>query len=147
MNYEGQSIINLLKEIKTLTDKCFKKKLNIGSYTMPQTMLIHNLAQHGKMKISELSAKMGLTNSTVSGIVDRLEDQGVVERKRSTSDRRVVHVDLTAQHKNLYQGANTLDTYFNEILKEIPAQDAEIIFSGLTKLKDALEKQMNKNDS
>lgn len=37
----------------------------------------------------------------ITGLIDRLEQQGLVARQRSSDDRRVVHVDLTAKGRTL----------------------------------------------
>jgi DNA-binding MarR family transcriptional regulator len=141
---EEQSLLTLMKEIKSLIDKCLKNKLNLGDYTVPQTMIIYNLAHHGIMKISELSEKMGLTNSTVSGIVDRLEDQGVVIRQRSTKDRRVVYVELTPEHRKKHQDMyNNLDKYFADILSDIPPSEMQSITKSLNILKNALASKLD----
>lgn len=143
---EGKSILTLLREIRSLIDKSLKSKLDLGNFTMPQTMIIYNLANHGKMKISELSEKMGLTNSTVSGIVDRLEDQGVVFRERSTEDRRVVYVQFTPEHKKNYQDLNdNLDKKFNEMLAAIPQGQMETIIESLNVLKETLSSHQEMN--
>lgn len=137
--HEEQSLLTLLKEIRSLIDKCLKTNLNLGKYTIPQTMIIYNLAHNGKMKISELSEKMGLTNSTVSGIVDRLEDQGVVIRQRSTKDRRVVYVAFTPEHEKKHQDMHAnLDKYFEAILADIPPNEMELIIKSLLILKNTL---------
>lgn len=143
---DNKSILTLLREIRSLIDKSLKSKLDLGSFTMPQTMIIYNLANHGKMKISELSEKMGLTNSTVSGIVDRLEDQGVVFRERSTEDRRVVYVQFTPEHKKNYQDLNdNLDKNFNEMLAAIPLGQMETILESLNVLKETLSGHQEMN--
>jgi DNA-binding MarR family transcriptional regulator len=142
-----QSILTLMKEVRTLIDKCLKTKVNLGNFTMPQTMIIYNLAQHGTMKISDLSEKMGLTNSTVSGIVDRLEDQGVVARQRSTTDRRVVYVEFTPEHKKRHEDMHDqVDQYFEEILSEIPSQEMESIINSFSILKEAFSNHLEKAD-
>jgi|GEM_PF-979639 len=64
-------------------------------FTPPQGMMVGMLMHHGKMKISDLSKKMGLSNSTVSSLVDRMEKGGHVERVRSNEDRRVVYVQMS----------------------------------------------------
>ena len=65
--------------------------------TPPQGMLVFILNKHQQLKISDISKKMGLSNSTVSSLVDRLESQGLVERIRSDQDRRVVLVQLSKE--------------------------------------------------
>ena len=139
MSLENRSILSLLREIRSLIDKNLRSKLNLGDFTMPQTMIIYNLANNDKMKISDLSEKMGLTNSTVSGIVDRLEDQGVVARERSTKDRRVVYVELTPEHKKKYMDMNAnLDNYFYEMLDDLSQGQVDNIIDSLSILKNSL---------
>jgi DNA-binding MarR family transcriptional regulator len=49
----------------------------------------------GDLSLSELSEKMSARNSTITGIVDRMERDGLVVRERSQSDRRVVLIRAT----------------------------------------------------
>ncbi len=96
-------IYEILKNLKTVQQALKHqihghfKSLNM---TAPQGMMIFMLAKTGPLKISEISEKMSLSNSTVSGIVDRLEKTGYVRRERSEKDRRVVRVVLTDEVKN-----------------------------------------------
>jgi DNA-binding MarR family transcriptional regulator len=55
--------------------------------------------------MGKLSERMYLHMSTISGIVDRLEKKGFVERKRDVVDRRVVKISLTKSGKKLVQKA------------------------------------------
>jgi DNA-binding MarR family transcriptional regulator len=47
------------------------------------------------MRMSQLAASAQTSQASLTGIVDRLEDHGLVERVRSSEDRRVVDVSLT----------------------------------------------------
>jgi DNA-binding MarR family transcriptional regulator len=49
----------------------------------------------GDISLSELSERIRAQNSTVTGIIDRMEREALVVRTRSTEDRRVVHIKLT----------------------------------------------------
>jgi len=139
----GKEIISNLKETKLLVDKCLKNKISIGNFTMPQMLIILNLAENKKMKISDLSENIGLTNSTVSGIVDRLEEQSVVERTRSTTDRRVVHVELTPKYSNLHYELNdNIDKYMDEIFSEVTIEQLENTMENLNTLKKALQNHL-----
>lgn len=142
-NLPKQSLLTLFKEIKILMDKCLKSQLNCGDFTIPQTMIIYNLAHSRKMKIGELSERLGLTNSTISGIVDRLEDQGIVTRQRSTVDRRVVYVELSPEHSKMYSLDDELDQYLADIISEIPPDQMHSIMEGLTILKRTFTKHLN----
>lgn len=62
--------------------------------TMPQAKVLYLLAG-GELNMSELVARLGVTQPTVSGVVDRLADQGLIARHADPSDRRRVFVAIT----------------------------------------------------
>jgi DNA-binding MarR family transcriptional regulator len=58
--------------------------------------LVEELRQSGAgLSLSELSRRMGLAHSTVSGIVTRLEQRQLVQRMTQADDRRFVSIQLT----------------------------------------------------
>ncbi len=54
-----------------------------------------------------------VTVSNLTGIVDRLEEKGIVVRDRDKHDRRVIHVKLTEKGKKLYKVSIT--TFENSV--------------------------------
>ena len=69
--------------------------------TGPQLTVVKMLEALGDLPLSKLSEKIRAQNSTVTGIVDRMEREGLVLRARSVTDRRVVHIKLTAKGAQL----------------------------------------------
>ena len=65
-----------------------------GSLTDRQAQVLRALGASTRMK--DLTEAMQITPAVVTGIVDRLERQGLVRRRPSGTDRRVVVVELTA---------------------------------------------------
>lgn len=59
-----------------------------GNLTGPQRGVMQALAHSEGMSLKELSHRVGLAHSTVSGIVDRLEKRGLAERRADPADRR-----------------------------------------------------------
>jgi len=110
--------------------------------TPTQGMMIGMIGKHGKMKVSEISQKMGLNNSTVSGIIDRLEKQGMVERLRSEEDKRVVFITLSSKvegnemHMHMH---SKVESIVERIIAERGTQeDYDKIVEGLSALKRLL---------
>lgn len=64
--------------------------------TMPQAKLLYLLGASGDLHMSELVARLGVSLSTISGLVDRVVDQGFAHRREDPADRRQVVVGLTA---------------------------------------------------
>jgi DNA-binding MarR family transcriptional regulator len=63
--------------------------------TMPQAKLLYLLGVSGEMHMSELVTRLGVSLSTVSGLVDRVVDHGLATRREDPADRRQVVVSLT----------------------------------------------------
>lgn len=126
-------------------------KHNLGHHfkginlTAPQGMLMGILAKHGKMKVSDLSEELGLSNSTVSGIIDRLEKQGLVERTRSEEDRRVVYVSVTEEtKKNTEKHFKCVEREFETMVSEATPEELDEILNGLAVLERVLHRKKEK---
>ncbi|WP_406770095.1 MarR family winged helix-turn-helix transcriptional regulator [Candidatus Clostridium stratigraminis] len=117
---------------------CFRE-MNL---TGPQGMLIGTLTRQGKMKVSDLSDTLGLSNSTVSGILDRLENQGLVERTRSREDRRVVYVDVTSKcRKSFKDHHEQINKMFQDMINKATPEELNVIFKGLDTLEKVIERE------
>ncbi|MCU0506550.1 MAG: MarR family transcriptional regulator [Chloroflexi bacterium] len=69
--------------------------LEVGM-TMSQAKVLYLVASAGEIHMAELPARLGVSLSTVSGLVDRLVDHDLVDRREDPADRRQVIVRPTA---------------------------------------------------
>jgi DNA-binding MarR family transcriptional regulator len=119
-------------------------RLNLAGYcTMAQFDVIAQLAREPKGTTqSELSRHLLVTAGNVTGLIDRMERAGLVERKEDSNDRRITRVRLSAKGRRLAKRviprhSKDIQTAFgalqeNEILK---------LRSFLEKVIDGLEKK------
>ncbi|MCF8478611.1 MAG: MarR family transcriptional regulator [Pseudolabrys sp.] len=63
--------------------------------TAPQLAILQAIADLGEVTTGRISADVSLSQATVTVILDRLVERGLVERYRSPDDRRIVHSRLT----------------------------------------------------
>jgi MarR family 2-MHQ and catechol resistance regulon transcriptional repressor len=70
--------------------------------TPPQFSIFESLGHLGPMKICEIGAKKLMTGGNMTVVIDNLEKQGLVERIRSTEDRRSTIIQLTKKGKQLF---------------------------------------------
>ena len=102
--------------------------------TFPQALVLT-----GPVPISALAERTGSANSTVSGIVDRLEKLGLARRQRSETDRRVIYVCATEKYNALRAKAATdVSGYFSSLLSGMSQEDRAMIAAAFQKLDDAL---------
>ncbi len=86
-----------------LSHKKLQDDLEKLGLTPPQFYVLACIGYSGRLPFSEIGVKMMVTVSNLTGIVDRLEEKGLVVRERDSHDRRVVHVRLTDKGKKLYR--------------------------------------------
>lgn len=71
--------------------------------TPPQLHAVMWLGTDERLTMGEVAQRVGVTEKTVTGIVDRLEAQDYVRRVRDSADRRVVQVELTEKGLAAYR--------------------------------------------
>ncbi len=137
---ERIDVLKTLKSIMNMIHKNMESEFKGLKITGPQGMIIGILMHHGEMKISDLSEKMGLSSSTVSGIVDRLEKQGMVKRIRSSDDRRVVYVKVDEDFKKRSKESfKNIYERFETIMSKATDEEIADIVKGLNTLKKLIE--------
>ena len=86
-----------------LSNKKLQDDLERLHLTSPQFYVLATIGYAGGMPFSDIGEKMMVTVSNLTGIVDRLEEKGLVVRERDSRDRRVVRVMLTDKGGKLYK--------------------------------------------
>ena len=96
--------------------------------TFPQALVLTVLGEDGPVPISTLAERTGSANSTVSGIVDRLEKLGLAQRQRSETDRRVIYVCATEKYQQLRRRAATdVGGYFRSLMSDMTQEDRDLV--------------------
>lgn len=96
-----------------LSNKRLQDNLEKRNLTPPQFYVLATIGYAGGLPFGEIGEKMMVTVSNLTGIVDRLEEKGVVARERDFHDRRVVRVRLTEKGSKLYK--NTIPLFEKSI--------------------------------
>ncbi len=100
--------------------------------TMPQAKLLYLLGAAGELHMSELVHRLGVSLSTISGLVDKVVDQGLASRHDDPVDRRQVVVALTPAGLDFIDRFRELNArQMRELLELLGDQD-------LARVRDAL---------
>ncbi|MBM4361328.1 MAG: MarR family transcriptional regulator, partial [Deltaproteobacteria bacterium] len=115
--------------------------------TGSQLVVLRLLGPGGRLSVGEISERIRAQNSTVTGIIDRMERDGLVARRRSENDRRVVHIELTRRGKELArEAADAPQHLFRQLLESLATSDAAELERIMTllagRVRESLETQL-----
>lgn len=78
-------------------------RLSGSGLTAPQAKVIFCLGETGGLTCSQISERTLITKGTLTGVIDRLEHKGLVQRWGDTDDGRRIIVDLTRPGERLFR--------------------------------------------
>ena len=120
--------------------KAFRLAMSLGRHGEP---VINALGETGRLTMGDLARIVGLSVSSMTVIIDSLEQEGYVSRDRSTKDRRVIQLHLTASGKRLYHQSRDAQVRFaNVVLSFLSRKEQDILVALHRKMK----KGMNANN-
>ncbi|MCM1488702.1 MAG: MarR family transcriptional regulator [Firmicutes bacterium] len=108
----------LISKIKQIQGRQFEKLLvkhGISEFNGAQGRILFVLWEEDCIAISELSRKTGLAKTTLTGMLDRLEAAGYIQRIYDPSDRRTVRIKLTNNAADMREKYCEVSEEMNEI--------------------------------
>lgn len=139
---ESIEVARLFQEVMNIFRHNMKKIITDTGMTAPQGMIIGILSHKGKMKITELSNHLGLSNSTVSGIIDKLEMKEMVVRERSNEDKRVVFVSISPNFEGIHKVFHEqIEKNIENLMSRGSNEELNKILEGLNVFKKLLTNQ------
>lgn len=131
--------IRRLLQARELYTKELNKKYQVSSSQLNCLLAIY---ENGPLPLSQIARHIMVKSSTVTGITDRLEQKRLVQRRRSSPDRRVIIIELTEAGKVLCQHAPPpIQQKIIDGLKNLPKSEIEKIVYGLSMLTQMLDVQ------
>jgi DNA-binding MarR family transcriptional regulator len=118
-------------------NRAYKPLLDELGLTYPQYLVVAVLTEKDGQTIGEIANRLGLEPSTITPLVKRLEQAGLLARRRNPDDEREVKVTLSKQGKEVYARTGCLR---NELLKRSGMTVNELIAFNrqVQKLRDAV---------
>lgn len=92
----AEQIARDLSHIRKLLRQPLDAEIAKGNITGPQRAVMQVVVHAQGISLKDLSAHVGLAPSTVSSIVDRLEQRGMIERRADPADGRAIRIHPTA---------------------------------------------------
>lgn len=132
---EIDAIVEMIIYLYTESRRLTKGMASEFGLTGPQLTILKLLESFPDLSLSTLSERIRAQNSTVTGIVDRMEREGLVRRERSKVDRRVVHIRLSEKGARLAREVQVEPMeIFRSALLSLSQSDLRDLLRILTKL-------------
>ena len=131
-----------LRAVRQIINRPIEALIESGGLTGPQQSAMQILVESDGLSLKDLSKELGLAHSTVSGIVDRLEKQGLVKRQTDEADRRLAKLVVTDQvRKFLRETWPALEMHpLTEALRAATPAEREQVLRGVRTLRRLLER-------
>ncbi len=139
----------LISQIKQIQGRIFERLLSnagIEAFNGAQGRILYVLWQKDGLPIVELSRKTGLAKTTLTGMLDRLESQGLITRCSDSADRRQIIIRLAEKAKQLNSDYTRVSQEMNQLFYRGFSNDDIIHFENTLKriLKNLEESESQK---
>ena len=134
------SIMRSLRRINRAIYLYSRQLVRNFDLTSPQVVCLRQILIETSISPGQLAKEVSLSQATVTGIVDRLETRGLVNRERSVSDRRRVILTLTAAGRDLCKTLpSPLQERFAQRLANLPPENQAVIDTVLSQIVRMME--------
>ena len=115
-----------------------EKNLLRADLSVAELRILKVLREQGSSPMNRFSTETMLSQPTITGIVDKLEERGLVKRVRSKEDRREVLIAITPMGRDiLAKGMDMHRRFVERALSAMKADEVALLVSLLEKLADA----------
>ena len=115
METKGGYLISRIKQTGTRIFDHMLAESGIDSFNGAQGRILYVLWQNDDISISSLSTQTSLANTTLTAMLDRMENMGLIIRKPDPKDRRNKLIALTEKAKSLQDDYTKISQKMNEI--------------------------------
>ena len=127
-NYEvDENVGRLVAQVHLQFRRCLDAELAKGELglTSSQWIVLMKVGKNSQTA-AELAGLLNQDTGAMTRMLDRLQAKGLVKRSRSSTDRRVVHVELSEEGRRLFpQLPKVSATVLNRILADFSAKEVQ----------------------
>ena len=137
----------VLEELNQISFRDFQgalKRWHQGTLSLIHLNVLMVLRFRGPQTMSHLAETLDVSVASATGIIDRMEHKGVIERRRNDDDRRVVEVHVTDQGLAVFSQIQAeRQARMSEMLSTVAESDLEALLRGLRAVRAAREKWLS----
>ena len=108
MNNNGGYLINQIQKISSRKFNELLKEKNIDEFNGSQGVILYSLWNNKELTIKEIGKITGLAKTSLTSMLDRMEEKGLIRRKDNSEDKRSIKIMLTDKAKELEKDYNDI---------------------------------------
>jgi DNA-binding MarR family transcriptional regulator len=140
MDDQADTALIALRRILKATEANVKALASESGLTASQLLVLQILRVQDEILTGDLAKAVDLKQATTSILVDKLQERGLVERRRGQTDRRRVWVRITARGRQVVAGApNLLQNTFTQRFTKLADWEQTLIVASLLRLVSLLD--------
>lgn len=94
------------------------KESGVDTFNGAQGRILYVLWEHGKLPISEIGKLTSLAKTTLTSMLDRMEEADLVRRFPDANDRRQIYISITEKAKQYREKYDSISEKMNNIFYE-----------------------------
>ncbi|HEY3451818.1 MAG TPA: MarR family transcriptional regulator [Myxococcales bacterium] len=135
-------VLKSIGKYMTLRDPIIGASAAETEFSSSQIHALMWCGTEGQLTMGELARRSNVTEKTITGIVDRLEKNGYLERQRDPNDRRVIHVVITDKgREQFHMLEKTMRLRFAAFLSLLDPPDRQSLYGILEKVLERVSQQ------
>jgi DNA-binding MarR family transcriptional regulator len=132
----------LIHEVARLMKRRFEDEARLHDITLPQWRTLSQIALSEGVTQAQLAANIDVDPMTMSGILNRLEKRGLIDRAPDPADSRAKLARLTAEGEALFETARTVGlAMYETALEGVSKADQDVVVAALARMRDNLTGQ------
>jgi len=137
---DTETVMKSIRRIVRSIDMRSKRISRETGLTIPQIVILKAIEELGAVTTAAISRHSDISPATAVTILDKLESRGLVTRRRSETDRRIVHTSLTGEGERMLASApSLLDEEFMRRFAALPRDRQFEIAQGFCTVADFLD--------
>ena len=142
MKNNGGYLINQIQKISSRKFNELLKEKNIDEFNGSQGVILYSLWNNKELTINEIGKITGLAKTSLTSMLDRMEEKGLIRRKDNSEDKRSIKIMLTDKAKELEKDYNDISNKMSNIFyKNFSDKEINEIENYLERIISNLEEQ------
>jgi DNA-binding MarR family transcriptional regulator len=136
----SDELLASIRKIIRAVDLHSKVLLKKYGLTGPQLMILNEIGKSSELMVTEIAKQISLSQATVTTILDRLEHQGFIMRKRGQSDKRKVYIEASEKTKEILASKpSLLQADFIDRFTRLKDWEQTLLLSSLQRVASMME--------